>query len=208
MPGKFVTFEGGEGCGKTTQLRRLLKLALEVGIDAVATREPGGTALGGQLREVLLEAKHDRPIVDRAELLLFAADRAQHIDEFILPHLERGALVLCDRYVDSTIAYQGYGRGLDRDTIDRLNYIATGGLESDLTIWLDVSPDIGLARTRDRGKINRIEREDIEFFDRVREGYAKLAQTHGDRIVRVESTGAIDAVAGQIWQIFKERAIV
>ncbi|PPT08787.1 Thymidylate kinase [Geitlerinema sp. FC II] len=206
MTGSFVVFEGIEGCGKTTQLQRTCDwLRSRVRGSVVVTREPGGTELGRQLRTVLLEVREGEPIGDRAELLLYAADRAQHVERSIKPQLASGAIVLCDRYTDSTVAYQGYGRQLNRELIDRLNHIATGGLEPDLTLWLDVEPEIGLDRARKRGEANRLEREALDFHRRVRQGYAALAQQYPHRIVRIDGTRSPDEVEKKVQQILTER---
>ena len=190
MDGKLIVFEGIEGCGKTTQLERSRHWLTTIQqADVIPTREPGGTPLGGEIRKLLLHSD-DEPIHDRTELLLYAADRAQHVEQFLRPHLERGALILCDRYTDSTIAYQGYGRGLDLNLIDQLNQVATGGLQSDLTIWIDIDVELGFERMKQRGKRDRIEQASIEFHQRVRMGFAKLAEENGDRIVRIEGSGS------------------
>ncbi|MEM8502758.1 MAG: dTMP kinase [Cyanobacteria bacterium P01_D01_bin.1] len=217
MRGKLIVFEGGEGCGKTTQLQRshgwlvqndVWQLLCEkkqiAGVKT--TREPGGTALGQRLRQLLLnglESDQQTPIVSRAELLLYAADRAQHVEETLLPWLEAGYWVLCDRYTDSTIAYQGYGRQLDLPMITTLNQIATGGLKSDLTLWLQVSPEVGLARMRSRGQADRIEQASMAFHRRVATGFAALAES--EATVTVEGDRAADEVAASIQQVLRSR---
>ena len=188
MRGKLIVFEGGEGSGKTTQIQRLYDwlnqhdaIAGLAAKDALAgiklTREPGGTALGQQIRQLLLSKRSptEPPIASKTELLLYAADRAQHVEETLLPWLEQGYWVLCDRYTDSTVAYQGYGRQLDLLLIDQLNQIATGGLKSDLTLWLKVPPAVGLARMHRRGQADRIEQAGAAFHQRVSDGFAALA---------------------------------
>jgi dTMP kinase len=188
MTGKFIVFEGVEGSGKSTQVANLYDwLQSSSGLDVLATRQPGGTALGVAIRRLLLE-EEDCPLHDRAELMLYGADRAQHIEETINPHLAKGGLVLCDRYTDSTIAYQGYGRGLDRVLIENINFLATGGLESDLTIWLDVDVEIGLERAKKRGKFDRMEKTELSFHRRVQQGYQDLAATFPDRILRLDAS--------------------
>ena len=216
MRGRLIVFEGGEGCGKTTQLLRL-QLWLQEGSffahlqeqgyfsHLVVTREPGGTALGKEIRQLLLHPTTDDMMQSRTELLLYAADRAQHVESFLNPHLEKGALILCDRYTDSTVAYQGYGRKLDRSLIDQLNAIATGGLQSDLTLWLDVAVETGLARAQRRGSIDRMEQADLEFHRRVQQGFTELAQAHPDRIVRIDAAGSETEVAEQIQVILRDR---
>jgi dTMP kinase len=197
-PGLFIVFEGVEGSGKTTQINRLKDWLTTVQTaPVVQTREPGGTELGTQIRSLLLDAKNHDPIADRAELLLFAADRAQHIEQLVRPKLENGAIVLCDRFTTSTIAYQGYGRGLDVTMIQALNAIATAGIVPDLTIWLDLDPAVGLRRAHDRGVVNRMDSESLEFHRRVRQGYcsvaAELAQ-RGDQLLRIDASASIDAI--------------
>jgi dTMP kinase len=152
----------------------------------ILTREPGGTELGTDLRKLLLEKSHNNPIGEITELLLYAADRAQHIAEKLKPNLAANKFILCDRYTDSTIAYQGYGRGLSFNLINQLNQIATGGLESDLTIWLDVDVEVGLSRKRGQSAPDRIEQETIEFHRRVQHGYMELHKLNPYRIVRID----------------------
>lgn len=206
--GKLIVFEGIEGCGKTTQIERsrhwliesgwLTKLQTQRGVrDLILTREPGGTALGQGIRQLLLHT-HTEPIHDRTELLLYAADRAQHVEGFLRPHLETGAVILCDRYTDSTVAYQGYGRGLDFALIEQLNHIATQGLKSDLTLWLDLDVEEGLARMQQRGKRDRIEQASLEFHQRVRQGFAQLADSEPERFVRIDASGSEFEVADRI----------
>ncbi|MBD1844346.1 dTMP kinase [Cyanobacteria bacterium FACHB-63] len=204
MSGKLIVFEGIEGCGKTTQLERLRQwLTSSVSVEVISTREPGGTQLGGGIRQLLLHSDEEL-IHDRAELLLYAADRAQHVETFLRPHLERGAIILCDRYTDSTIAYQGYGRGLDRTLIDQLNQVATDGLQSNLTIWLDIDVEAGFERMKQRGKRDRIEQASLEFHHRVRQGFAALAQENSDRIVRIDGSGSELTVAGQVKAVLSQ----
>lgn len=205
MRGKLIVFEGVEGCGKTTQIERSrLWLQERGGVSVVVTREPGGTQLGVSLRHLLL-AEQPYPISARAELLLYAADRAQHIEEAIEPQLSQGAIVLCDRYTDSTVAYQGYGRGLSLDLIEQLDRLATSGLESDLTLWLDVDVEIGLARAKARGKSDRFEQTELDFHRRVQQGYRELAQKYPRRIVRVDASRSPDEVQAQIQEIWQQR---
>ncbi len=224
MLGKLVVLEGVEGCGKTTQLQRLKQWLVDCGwserlnqalsqsvTPVVVTREPGGTLLGQGLRQLLLDAETtDEPIHDRSELLLYAADRAQHVATFLRPHLQQGTLVLCDRYTDSTVAYQGYGRGVALQLIDQLNHIATEGLESDLTFWLDLDVEMGLARARQRLPIlsrglDRMENSALEFHQRVQAGFATLARQYPERIVRIEANQEVSAVSAQIQTILETR---
>lgn len=209
MRGRFVVFEGGEGGGKTTQLERSRQWLVESGWlerlqskgcvrDLVVTREPGGTEVGQAIRQLLLNHSSQEVLQDRAELLLYAADRAQHVDSFLRPQLEAGALILCDRYTDSTVAYQGYGRGLDLALIHQLNQIASGGLESDLTLWLDLSAELGLARTQQRGASDRIEQAHLTFHQHVQKGFAQLAHQHPQRIIRIDASHPENLVAQHI----------
>lgn len=203
MGGKLIVFEGVEGCGKTTQLQRSQEWLQSLPDFAQApslvfvTHEPGGTELGLGLRRLLLRAGGNK-IQDSAELLLFAADRAQHVEEVLKPQLALGAMILCDRYTDSTIAYQGYGRGLSLSLIEQLNSIATGGLKSDLTLWLDIDVEVGLARKRGIGAADRIEQADLAFHRRVQQGYTELAKAHPERIIRVDASLSEELVQEQI----------
>lgn len=206
MAGKLIVFEGVEGSGKTTQLDQCYLWLQATFSDRkiVKTREPGDTELGLGLRQLLLQVKNTQPIYPTAELLLYAADRAQHVQEVLLPSLATDSIILCDRYTDSTIAYQGYGRGLPRSIIDGLNFFATNGLESHLTIWLDVAVEVSLTRTRLRGKCDRIEQADLGFHQRVQEGYNQLAQAFPHRIKRVDASLDEQAVQEQIRAILQQ----
>lgn len=215
MQGKLIVFEGVEGSGKTTQIQQTQAWLLQSGwleqlqqqgfvSQLVTTREPGGTPLGQTLRQLLLHSP-DEPIHDRTELLLYAADRAQHVEAYLKPLLAQGAIILCDRYTDSTIAYQGYGRQLDADLIDQLNQIATNGLSSDLTLWLDVKVEIGLARAQSRAAHDRIEQIPLSFHQRVQQGFTELAQAHPHRIVRIDASQPPDRVHQQIQSALLQR---
>ena len=199
--GCFVTIEGGEGVGKTTLLAALADRAREAGLDVVVCREPGGTALGERLRDALLRAGGDAPDA-HAELLVFAAARAQLVAEVIRPALGRDALVLCDRYADSTTAYQHFGRRLPRATVDAVNAAATGGLTPDLTLLLDLPPAEGLRRAGRAG--DYMEREDLAFHERVRAGFAALAQAEPARWrVLDASRGAAEVAAGAWAEVYR-----
>jgi len=197
----FITLEGPEGAGKTTQLRALAGFLRECGYDVITTREPGGTPIGDQIRGVL----HDTANVamsPTAEVLLYAASRAQLVAEVIRPALAAGRVVLCDRYADSTMAYQGYGRGLDRDTLDALTAIATGGLRPALTLLLDMDVARGLARRRDEGEeMNRLDLETIEFHSRVRAGYLALAAAEPQRWVLINADSPPDIVQADVRRV-------
>lgn len=190
----FVTFEGIEGSGKTTALQAVAAALQERGLDPLVTREPGGCRLGRSLRSLLLDMRSGK-LSGRAELYLFLADRAQHVAEVIRPALEAGQPVLCDRYVDSTLAYQGYGRGLDTDQLRHLNQMATGGLAPDLTFLLDLPVECGLMRAgirnRREGTVvseGRFDAESLDFHSRVRQGYRDLASQEEERFAIIDSS--------------------
>ena len=205
MNGKLIVFEGVEGCGKTTQIQLCSQWLESLNISVVLTREPGGTELGKDLRRLLLEKSPNKPVGEVTELLLYAADRAQHIEEELKPNLATGKFILCDRYTDSTIAYQGYGRGLDMSLINNLNQIATGGLKSDITIWLDVDVEVGLSRKRGQTKLDRIEQETMDFHRRVQQGYTELAVSNPSRIVKIDGNYNQDIVQKNIQEILQKR---
>lgn len=201
--GKLIVFEGIEGAGKTTQIQQTSDwLKSWLSEEILIAREPGGTPLGERLREVLLA---DGWIHDTPELLLYAADRAQHIQESIQPALKAGKIILCDRFTDSTVAYQGYGRGLSLELIEQLNSIATQGIESDITLWLDVDVETGLERMRQRGSADRIEQADLAFHYRVKQGFETLAQAHPERIIPIDANLPADQVQAQIRTALKSR---
>jgi len=195
----FVSFEGPEGCGKTTQIRLLAGWLPSQGFDVLATREPGGTRIGDQIRQVLLDPAHTE-MSPAAEILLFSAARAQIVHQVIQPHLERGGIVLCDRFADSTFAYQGYGQGLDLTALREITHFATGGLEPDATFYLDIPVSEGLKRKAggDMAEWNRMERKQLEYHHRVREGYLKLAQQNPGRWVVLDAGEEINTLQAQI----------
>ena len=202
MPGLFITFEGGEGSGKTTQLKALLAHLRSTGRDAIETRDPGGTPIGKQVRDLLLDRENTR-MAPVAELFLYEASRAQLIFEVIRPALVQGRIVLCDRFTDSTVAYQGHGRGLDLDLIVRLNNVATEGLQPDLTFLLDLDPAVGLARAMQRmaqrnERHDRMEDEIFGFHQRVRAGYQAAAAADGRRVVVLDASRGMGEIAGEI----------
>jgi dTMP kinase len=189
--GLFIAFEGGEGAGKSTHVSRLAKALEGMGYDVVVTAEPGGTPLGARLREILLD-RETADLTPMTEALLYAADRGQHVSEVVRPALERGAIVLSDRYVDSSIAYQAGGRQLPEGDVRRLSTAATGGLRPDLTVLLDVPPAIGL--TRLTGPADRLEAETIEFHERVRGMFLDLASQSRERYVVLDATMTVDQI--------------
>ncbi len=204
MTGWFVTLEGGEGAGKTTQLARLARRFEAEGRRVVTTREPGGTALGARVRELLVQASQDPPTA-LAELLLYAADRAHHVATVVGPALEGGAVVLCDRYADATEAYQGFGRGLPLTTVRSLNDLATGGLWPHRTAVLDLAPALGVARSLARQAATaappegRFEAETLGFHERVRDGYRAIAARDPERVRLVDGAGSPEEVHERLW---------
>ncbi len=211
--GYFITFEGIEGCGKTTQIRLLGKHLESLGYRVVTTREPGGCMISDKIRSILLDADN-RGMVPLTELFLYAAARAQHVAEIIRPALEAGCVVLCDRFTDATIAYQSFGRGIDRATIDSLNTLACQSISPDLTILIDCEAAVGLERAKRRieatagPREERFELEALEFHRRVREGYLTLAQNETQRFLRVDGCGTIadtsSAIVGQVQARLKD----
>ncbi|MCD6508601.1 dTMP kinase [Candidatus Poribacteria bacterium] len=188
----FITFEGIEGSGKSTQAKLLVEYLRGKGLNVILTREPGGVELSERIRSILIETGLD--ISPRAELLLFLASRAQHTDELIRPSLQKGHIVVCDRYIDASVAYQGYGRGLSIEMIKRLNDWATGGIRPNLTVLLDLSPEEGLKRVRTSKKTDRIEGENLEFHRRVREGYLEIARSDPDRFLVLDATRSMEEI--------------
>ena len=197
--GLFITFEGADGCGKTTQLGLLKDYLLEHGYKVLVTREPGAKGLGEKFRDILLNYEGD--VSDRCESFLFLADRAQHVDMIVKPALENGVIVLCDRHTDSTVAYQGYGRGLNIEQINMLNNLATAGLKPDLTFVFDV--DIETSMKRVGKEKDRMESSGDDFFNRVRNGYLQIAKNEPERVKIIDSTKSIDEVFEKVKNIFK-----
>ncbi len=192
MRGRFITFEGVDGSGKTTQIRLLRQFLDELGVPYVFSREPGGTPMGEQVRRILLDPAH-RDMGIETEALLYAASRAQLSRQVLHPALNAGQTVLCDRFVDSSLAYQAFGGGLDLDFVRTINDRATGSLQPDLTILFDMPPSDAAQRRR-RGTEDRMERKDLAFHDRVRDGYLTLARQEPDRIRIVDASGSVEQV--------------
>ena len=202
--GKFITFEGGEGCGKSTQIKRLKEALEKEGVEVLLTREPGGTWLSEEIRHLIKDQETDAPC-DRSELLLFLAARAQLVKNVIRPALETGKWVLSDRFSDSTLAYQGYGRGLPLDDLRQMNDFACEGLKPDLTLLLDVDSEVARARMRSREAAtnttaDRMERAGEEFHARLRTGFAELAKAEPERIVTIDANGTPDEVWELVWK--------
>ena len=201
--GRFITFEGGEGCGKSTQIRLLADRLRAAGKEVLLTREPGGTALAEKIRTLVREESDDPPN-SLAETLLFLASRAQVVEGVIRPALESGTWVLCDRFADSTFAYQGYGRGLDLDELRRINSFATGGLAPDRTILLNVSPEVSAKRMRAREAAtntgaDRMEKAGDDFHFRLRQGFLELAAAEPERFSVIQADGAVEEVEEAVW---------
>ena len=205
--GRFITFEGGEGVGKSTNIQALAEYLRSMGKTVIVTREPGGTPIAEKIRNDLLKAHHEEPMAPMAELLLMFAARAQHVDAVIRPALERGDWVLCDRFTDSTIAYQGYGRGLPLSTIEQLKGMAQGDINPDHTILLDAPASVGMTRARTRGEelneeTDRFETEEMAFFERAREGFLTLARSES-RFHIVDASQPLDDVTKQVLALFE-----
>lgn len=203
-PGKFITFEGPDGSGKTAQLDILAEEFLQAGYPILRTREPGGTPIGDQIRATLLDLKNTA-MIDRTEALLYQAARAQLVDEVIKPHLVEGGIVISDRYADSTLAYQGFGHQNTVASLEGIIHYATGGLIPDLTILLDLAPEVGLQRRLDAGGVNRLDSYDIEFHQRVRAGYQALVEEDPSRWVVVNAARSFNLVQTEIREILQHK---
>ena len=209
---RLITFEGGDGSGKTTQMKRLEEHLISKGKDCLMTLEPGGTELGKWIRKVIVEGgKGD--VANEMEIFLYLADRAQHIHEVIRPAMEKGKIVLCDRFTDSTMAYQGYGRGFDLAMLQRMNELASGEIQPDLTLLLDCAPETALSRARKRtkeqspggGRGDRFESQNIEFHKRVRKGFLEIAREEPDRVIVLDTSAPAQQVQEKIKKIVDER---
>jgi len=192
--GYFITFEGIDGCGKTTQLEAVYDFLTGLGYDCIKTREPGALELGQKIREILLH--HKGIVSDKCEMFMFLADRSQHMDTLIRPSVESGKIVLCDRHTDSTIAYQGYGRGQDTEKLTKLNEIATGGITPDLTFIFDVKTQTGAKRAGNNP--DRMEAAGKEFFERVRKGYIELSKKYPERIRLINGENSKEFVYNEV----------
>lgn len=200
----FITFEGSEGSGKTTQIKLLAEYLEAQGKSVIVTRQPGGTEIGTQIRQVLHDV-NNKAMTSTAEILLYSADRAQHVEELINPALAEGTIVLCDRYTDSTFAYQGYGRGLDLDDLKMITQFATGGLKPDLSFFLYVDVEEGLRR-RQVGNLemNRMDLQKKAFYERVEQGYRALIAGDPDRWVEIDASVSIEAVQQLLRQAYNQ----
>lgn len=200
----FITFEGPDGSGKTVQMAGLVEFLEASNYHVLATREPGGTSIGEQIREVLHNLNNTE-MHPRTEILLYQASRAQHVEQVILPMLKNGKIVLCDRYADSTMAYQGYGHRINLDQLGRLVDFATGGLKPDLTLLLDIDPEQGLRRREEGGDWNRLDAYDLEFHKRVRQGYYELAKADPERWVTIDAGRSFGIIQEKIRQVVMQR---
>jgi dTMP kinase len=199
--GKFLTFEGGEGSGKSTHIERLVTRLRQEGCRVLIVREPGGTEVGEQIRNILQYSKQSAAMVPETELLLFCASRAQLVREVIQPALNDGRIVICDRFFDSTTVYQGVGRKINPHAVAAINNFAVGANLPDLTLVIDLDPRIGLERARGRELFDRMESQSLEFYERVRQGYLDLAKREARRVKVIDGSEAIEVVEKQIWAL-------
>ena len=207
MKGKFVTFEGCDGCGKSTQLKMLSEYLQKENIAHVFTREPGGSKIAEAIREILLNGKNAE-MTDECEALLYAAARMQHLHDKVEPALAEGTLVICDRYVDSSLAYQAYARGLGTDFIEKINAVALDKYAPDVTIFIDLTPEAAFQRKRGADENDRLEQAGMAFHQRVYAGYKALAERYPERIVCVDGTQSPEGVFANVLKILKERNCV
>lgn len=198
--GLFITFEGADGCGKTTQQKLLAKYLEEKGYEVVLTREPGAKGLGEKVREILLN--YDGEVSDRCESFLFLADRAQHIDMIVNPAVKAGKIVLCDRHTDSSVAYQGYGRGLSVERIKMLNDLAVNGRKPDMTLVFDIDVETSMSRVGDEK--DRMESAGMDFFNRVRNGYLEIAKQEPQRVKVLDAKKSIDEIHSDVVKLIEE----
>lgn len=203
MTGIFITFEGPDGAGKTTQVQAFVNRVKEMGYDVLMTREPGGTAISDKIRGLILDPSHIE-MNDSTEALLYAASRAQHVKELVLPALTQGKVVICDRFVDASIAYQGFGLGLPVHTIKQINDFATGGLVPDRTYLLDIPVAVGKSRLQARTGLDRIEQKPANYHERVRDGFLQIASDYPERIHMVDANRDMDSIAADILTDFTE----
>jgi dTMP kinase len=208
MDGKLIVLEGVEGSGKTTQVAAIADwLRLYQSRKVITTREPGGTSLGKYLRQLLLQEEGIQ-LYNRTELCLYAADRIQHLEEIIKPALDQGMIVLCDRFTASTIAYQGYGRGLDQGLITQFNNLATQGLQPNITLWLSLDVQVGLQRVQLRGERDRLEKADLTFHQRVQQGYQELATQNPATFIAIDANQSPELVTQEIQRILQAQGLV
>ncbi len=202
MSGLFVTLEGGEGAGKTTVMHLVSQKLASLGVETLCTREPGGIRISEKIREVILDREHTE-MDSRTEALLYAAARRQHLVEKVKPAMESGRVVLCDRFVDSSVVYQGYARGIGMDAVYEMNQFAIEGFMPDMTIFFDIKPELGLARiaANDEREVNRLDLEGLAFHQLVYEGYKMQAASYPERIVSIDANQAIEKVTDEVCQL-------
>ena len=209
LKGLFITFEGPDGAGKTSQLQLLASYIRTLGYDLVTTREPGGTKISDKIRSLLLDPAHTE-LTDQTEILLYAASRAQLVHELILPSLEQGKIVLCDRFIDASIAYQAYGLGKSKEMVEQINAFASSHLTPNRTYLLNLSPEAGRIRLEQRkhkefgNDLDRIEQKNIEYHQRVYDGFQQLAKEHQERIKIIDAHKSIEAIAKEVQQDFQQ----
>lgn len=203
MKGLFITIEGADGSGKSTQIEMLRRYLEDKHYEVVLTREPGGTIISEAIRNIVLN-KDYMEMSDATEALLYAASRAQHVEQFIKPSLSEGKVVICDRFVDSSVIYQGYARGLGMDNIEAINSYATGGLQPDLTILLDIDAEEGLKRKKGQKELDRLELQKFEFHKKVSQGYKKLAKKHPERIYPVDALLPVESIHEEVVKVIEK----
>ena len=204
MKGKLITIEGCEGVGKSTQIRLLREKFQKEGIPYIYTREPGGTEIAEQIRSVILKV-YSQPMSDMCEILLYAAARAEHMEKVIMPALSQGKLVLCDRFIDSSFAYQAFARGAGLDVVETINRYATFGIMPDITVFLDYPPELAFSRKGGACAEDRLECETLEFHKKVYDGYVRLSELYKQRFIRVDASGAKLETADKLWAALKRK---
>ena len=207
MKGKFITLEGCEGAGKSTQLNLLKEYFDKNGVEYISTREPGGTPVAEKIRAVILDVDN-KGMADECEALLYAASRAEHLKNKVIPAMKEGKIVLCDRFIDSSFAYQVYARGLDFSVVEKANFYAIENCMPNVTLFLDIAPKAAFARKGGADKTDRIEQEGLAFHQRVYEGYVDLARRYPERIVRIDASGSADEIFERILTVLRERGII
>ena len=200
MRGKFITIEGTDGSGKSTQIGLLMDYLNKKGVDVLFTREPGGTPIGEKIREIILDV-NNREMAPETEALLYAASRSQHVRETIIPAVEAGKIVICDRFVDSSLAYQGAARRMGMETIMEMNRAALGGIMPDLTVFFDLSPEKGILRKKNERTLDRLEQEKIDFHKRVYDGYKQLCEKYPERIKAIDADRSVEEVHLEVREV-------
>lgn len=205
--GAFVTLEGGDGSGKSTQLKKLTDYLVQHGYDCVFTREPGGTDISEQIRKIILDGKNVA-MTDKTEALLYAAARNQLVNEKIIPSVNDGKIVVCDRFIDSSVAYQGYGRSLGKEYVEAINAAATNACLPDVTLFFDIEPSKAFERKGGEDKDDRLEQSGREFHERVYRGYKALAKAYPNRIVEIDATKSVEEIFDRVLDVLRERKII